>query len=73
MSWYELKTEMAVLLARRQARTFSTGLICEAWGGSGGDVIGNAQRSCAVEEWGHAPAPGKPPKTFLVVAMEPIP
>ena len=41
---------MAVLLVRRQARTFSTGLICEAWGGSGrsGDVIGNAQRPCAV-------------------------
>ncbi len=36
---------MAVLLARRQARTFSTGLICGAWGGSGMSVMLSGTRS----------------------------
>ena len=33
------------MLARRQARTFSTGLICEAWGGSGMSVMLSGTRS----------------------------
>ena len=49
--------EMAVLLARRQARTFSTGLICGVWGGSGMSVMLSGTRSALPSDTRFVPAP----------------
>ena len=52
------------MLARRQARTFSTGLICGAWGGSGRSVMLSGTRS--------ALAPCRPAPSGARIAWAPF-
>ena len=52
-----IERTVAVLLARRQARTFSTGLICGAWGGSGRSVMLSGTRSALPADTRFVPEP----------------